>query len=216
MVGSSGIDVRHMQERLAELSYLPREAATGEFDQRTWHAVVAFQGWQKMPRDGVVGPGTRKRMGTARRPPPSSRAEGFEIHLDAQVLLLVRNGTTQRAIHISSGSFGTPTGRFSVYSRQEMSWSRPFKVWMPLAQYFVGGIALHQGYSVPAYPASHGCVRVPAEEVNLVWRSGRIGSRVWVEQGHRVLRGPDRAAIERRDQRRRDRMMAGLASLLRV
>ena len=214
-LGKSGADVRHVQERLAELSYLPRGAASGEFDQRTWHAVVAFQGWQGMTPDGIVGRRTRKKMGTARRPPPSSRQEGFEIHLRAQVLLLVRNGRTARAIHVSSGAFATPTGHFSVYSRQVMSWSRPFKTWMPLAQYFVGGIALHQGYSVPAYPASHGCVRVPAEEVDLVWRSGRIGSRVWVENDHRVVRGPSREQIEeRRAKQLRDRIAAAVSWLL--
>lgn len=216
-LGMSGVDVRHVQERLAELSYLPRSATSGQFDQQTWHAVVAFQGWQRLTRDGLVSHGTRKRMATARRPPPSSRQDGFEIHLDAQVLLLVRNARTARAIHISSGSFGTPTGRFSVYSRQVMSWSRPYKVWMPLAQYFVGGIALHQGYSVPAYPASHGCVRVPAEEVDRVWRSGQIGTRVWVQSDHRVLRGPDPVELEkRRVQRLRDDIADAVSSLLRV
>jgi hypothetical protein len=32
---------------------------------------------------------------------------------------------------------------------------------------------------VPAYPASHGCVRVPEAEAARVWRFGRIGMRVW-------------------------------------
>jgi len=79
---------------------------------------------------------------------------------------------------------------------------------MPLAQYFTGGIALHQGYSVPAYPASHGCV--PAEEIDLVWNSGQLGSRVWVQSDHRVEHGPD-VVEQRRLQRRQDRMLAALS-----
>jgi lipoprotein-anchoring transpeptidase ErfK/SrfK len=61
-----------------------------------------------------------------------------------------------------------------------MSWSVPFQTWMPYAQYFLGGYAMHEYPSVPAYPASHGCVRLPAEEAPAAWRFGRVGMRVWV------------------------------------
>jgi lipoprotein-anchoring transpeptidase ErfK/SrfK len=60
-----------------------------------------------------------------------------------------------------------------------MSWSRPFHAWLPLAQYFVGGDALHEYPDVPAYPASHGCVRMPSDDAPAVWDFGRIGMRVW-------------------------------------
>jgi hypothetical protein len=38
-------------------------------------------------------------------------------------------------------------------------WSTPFREWVPSALPFVGGIACHELQDVPAYPASHGCVR---------------------------------------------------------
>jgi lipoprotein-anchoring transpeptidase ErfK/SrfK len=61
-----------------------------------------------------------------------------------------------------------------------MSYSRPFKVWMPYALYFHGGIAMHEYPDVPPYAASHGCVRMPASEAEGVWRwSGRY-TPVWV------------------------------------
>jgi hypothetical protein len=187
-LGSSGVDVRHLQQRLAELSFLPDSAASGQFDQRTWHAVVAFQGWQGIPPDGVAAGNTRRMLRRATLPQPSSRDDGFEIHLRAQVLLIVRNGTTRRAIHVSTGSGDrTPHGHFSVYSKQVMSWSKPFKTWLPLAQYFVGGIAMHQYFSVPAYAASHGCVRLPADEANVVWSKGEVGDRVWVTTDNRIV-----------------------------
>lgn len=193
-LGMAGLDVRHVKEDLAELGYLPRGAVDKHFDQRTWHAVAALQGWQRLPRDGMVGARTRRALRVATRPVPSSRRRGIEIHIDAQVMLLVSGGRTEHAIHISSGAGnGTPFGRYAIYSRQELSWSRPYKVWMPLAQYFVGGIALHQAPSVPAYPASHGCVRVPAEFAAVAWRHGRLGDRVWVEAGHKVVRRVRRA-----------------------
>jgi len=180
-LGERGTGVRSIQERLAALGYLPRGAVSGAFTDRTWHAVVALQGWSGIARDGVVGPQTRAALRRARRPVPDSRATGMEIHTGAQVLLLVRGGRTRRAIHVSTGAGGaTPLGRFGILRREAMSWSRPFAVWMPLAQYFSGGYALHEYPVVPAYPASHGCVRVPAAESHVVWRFGRLGMRVWV------------------------------------
>ena len=116
----------------------------------------------------------------ARAPAPWSRATGFEIHVPQQVLLLVRAGRVQRAVHVSTGAGGrTPLGQFHVYHRERLSWSVPFHVWMPLAQYFSGGYAMHQFASVPAYPASHGCVRVPDVEARTVWQFGAVGMRVW-------------------------------------
>jgi peptidoglycan hydrolase-like protein with peptidoglycan-binding domain len=184
-VGMNGLDVRHLKSDLADRGYLPRGAVSKDFDQRTWHAVVALQGWQGLSRDGVAGPRTRKALKVAVRPVPSSTRSGIEIHVRAQVLLIVRNGRTRRAVHVSTGAGDrTPYGHFGVYSRQRMSWSRPFQTWMPFAQYFSGGYAMHEYPNVPAYAASHGCVRLPAQETRVVWRYGHVGERVWVVAGH--------------------------------
>lgn len=43
-------------------------------------------------------------------------------------------------------------------------------VWLPYASYFNGGIALHAYAVVPAYPASHGCIRIPAPEARFVYQ----------------------------------------------
>lgn len=179
--GSRGPAVRSMQRRLVTLTYLPRGAADGIFGIRTWHAVVAFQGWSRLVRDGVVGPRTQRALARARVPRPWSTATGMEVHLAQQVLLLVRDGRVQRAIHVSTGRPGypTPSGHFRIQSRYTMSWSVRFRVWMPLAQYFVAGYALHEYPDVPAYPASHGCIRVPAAESRAAWSFGAVGMRFW-------------------------------------
>ncbi len=181
-LGAKGKNVRFLQQRLSRLKFLPSHAVNGRFDMRTWHAVVAMQGWNDLPRDGVYGFRARRALRDMKvRPQPRSRERGIEVHIDKQVLLLIAHHRVQRAIHISSGAGGlTPLGRFRVYSRQRMSWSLKFKVWLPKAQYFFGGYALHELYSVPAYPASHGCIRLPAEESGAVWKFGKVGMRVWV------------------------------------
>ncbi len=86
----------------------------------------------------------------------------FDVLLDKQVALLIRGGNVRRVISVSTGAAGSPTprGSFRVNRKERMSWSVPYKVWLPYASYFNGGIALHEGSSVPAYAASHGCVRI--------------------------------------------------------
>jgi len=180
-LGLHGAAVRTLQSELARLTYLPSSAVDGAFGMRTWHAVVAFQGWSGLVRDGVVGPKTRAALAHARVPRPWSTATGFEVHISQQVLLIVAGGQVQRAIHVSTGRPGwpTPVGHFTIQSRSLMSWSVPFQVWMPLAQYFDDGYAMHEFSEVPAYPASHGCIRVPTEEAQTVWQFGRTGMRLW-------------------------------------
>ena len=59
-----------------------------------------------------------------------------------------------------------------------MSWNYKFKLWMPYAQYFHEGFALHEYPDVPAYPASHGCVRLHASNAPVVWEFGSMGMPV--------------------------------------
>ena len=171
-LGSHSPRVRALEVRLAALGYLPPGGADAFFGTRTWHAVVAFQGWQRLHRDGVVGARTRAALATATRPRPWGHLKrGLELDLQRQVLLVVADGRTLRAVHISSAAPGyvTPRGRYRVYRREHPSWSSPYRVWMPNALYFSGGYAIHGFNSVPAYPASHGCVRMPLSEAPFVY-----------------------------------------------
>jgi lipoprotein-anchoring transpeptidase ErfK/SrfK len=94
---------------------------------------------------------------------------------------MVEDGVVVRAVHTSTGVGGiTPVGEFRVYAKVLMSWSVPFQVWMPYAAYFRGGIATHESPNVPSYPASHGCVRLPAGEAKRVYDFVRVGTPVSV------------------------------------
>ena len=173
--------VEALQERLAALSYLPAGYRTGILDYRTVQAVMAFQGWEGITRDGVAGPQTRKRLLIAAPPRPwSATGRHVEVHIAQQVLLLVDGGRVVRAIHVSTAAPGhvTPTGSFTVYRKERMSWSVPFQVWMPYASYFTGGYAMHEYPDVPPYPASHGCIRLPAGDALVVWDFAGIGTPV--------------------------------------
>jgi Putative peptidoglycan binding domain/L,D-transpeptidase catalytic domain len=182
-LGRRGVQVRVVQQRLIKLGYLPSGGADSVFGQRTWHAVLAFQGWQRLQRDGVVGPRTRAALASAVRPQPWARLErGLALDLRRQVMLVVSHRRMPRAVHISSAAAGyqTPRGRFQVYRRERLSWSAPYRVWMPYALYFRGGYAIHGFGSVPSYPASHGCVRVPMSEAPFVYGATPLHAQVVV------------------------------------
>jgi lipoprotein-anchoring transpeptidase ErfK/SrfK len=169
--------------RLVALGYLPAGGVTRILDARGQNALLAFQGWEGLPRTAVLDDATARRLATADRPHPivgSSRA--VEILRARGVALLVRGDRVVRAIHVSTGAPGraTPSGSFRVYRKERMSWSRPFSAWLPYASYFTGGIALHEYPSVPAYPASHGCVRVPHDEAPTVYGFATDDTRVVV------------------------------------
>jgi lipoprotein-anchoring transpeptidase ErfK/SrfK len=46
------------------------------------------------------------------------------------------------------------------------------------ASYFIRGYAIHGYVSVPAFPASHGCFRVPVPNAKTIFDWVRMGTRV--------------------------------------
>ena len=182
--GAESAGTRSIQRRLARLRYLPKRAVDGINGYRTQQAVIAFQSWEGLGRDGIVGPLTRAALEDARRPKPrgSGLKKRIEVFRDKGVALVVQNGRTKRAIHVSAGAPGTatPAGTFSVFRKEKMSWSVPFSQWLPWASYFFQGIAFHEYAQVPTYPASHGCVRVPEPDAKFLYRFAEIGRKVVV------------------------------------
>ncbi|MEO7197744.1 MAG: peptidoglycan-binding protein [Solirubrobacterales bacterium] len=182
--GPRGGGTRALQTRLAELRYLPKSAVDGIDGYRTQQAVIAFQSWRGLERDGVVGPATQAAL--AKASPPSPKGSGpsrrIEVYPDRGVALLIKEDRTLRAIHVSAGASGTatPAGTFSVFRKELNSWSVPFQTWLPYASYFNAGIAFHEYPDVPTYPASHGCVRVPAPEAKGVYRFAKFDTTVIV------------------------------------
>ncbi|HEU5405003.1 MAG TPA: GerMN domain-containing protein [Gaiellaceae bacterium] len=182
--GPAPVDIAGVQKRLATLRYLPLGAASGSWDYRTKQAVLAFQGWHGLARDGIVGPQTIAALETATRPEPTGANEGrrIEVHRAKGVVLLVDGRDVLRVVHASTGAAGyeTPTGTYSVFRKETNSWSVPYQVWLPYASYFNGGIAFHASDDVPASPVSHGCVRLSAPEAPFVYEFAAVGTPVAV------------------------------------
>jgi hypothetical protein len=183
--GQPTTDTRALQQRLADLGFLALSAVDGVPGEETRFAVIAFQKWERLVRDGIAGPQTRAALARAGRPSPiTSGGSGrrVEVLLDRQLALAIENNQVVRAIHVSTGApgFGTPTGAYSVFRKEMRSWSVPFKVWLPWASYFVGGIAFHEYPDVPVTPASHGCIRTPRYDARWLYDFTPIGTPVSV------------------------------------
>lgn len=173
------------QQRLADLGYLLPGGVDGQLGPGTTVAVIAFQKWEGLPRDGVLGPATLARLRTATRPTPrTSGGSGrrVEVLIDRQLVLAIQDNMVVRALHVSTGKPSTPTpiGSFSVYAQYPRWWSTPFREWLLWASPFVGGVAMHQFPDVPVYAASHGCVRVPEANAQWLYRFVSVGNPVRV------------------------------------
>ncbi len=191
-LGSRGSAVVTLQQRLITLHYFDVAKADGIFGSGTYHAVIAFQKVQGLPRDGVVGPATWTRLASPYTPAPRYRlaTASLEVNLAKQVIYYVRGGTVQRIIDSSTGSGAwyysrggwaravTPTGRFHIYWRYSGGWQPGPLGSMYRPNYFYRGYAVHGMTSVPAYPASHGCVRMTVPTMDRMWSSLWVGMPV--------------------------------------
>lgn len=156
--GSRGPSVRFLEERLAQLHYA-LERVDGYYGQDTYDAVLAFQKVNWLDRTGSVDPTFWRKLQRVGIPSPRYRSGNhFEVDKTKQVMFEVRGGHVARVIQVSTGATGnTPLGVFHVYSKTPGYNAKL----MYYSMYFTGAFAIHGYPSVPAYPASHGCVRVP-------------------------------------------------------
>jgi N-acetylmuramoyl-L-alanine amidase len=159
MLGSNGPAVAWLEQRLTDLSYRPGPI-DGHFDARTRQAVIAFQKWEWLRRDGIVVGSVWGRLLSASRPVPLYYSSGkwIEVNKRKQVLLYCVNGSVERTLAVSTGSASvgivTPSGHFHVTRKNTYERVR----YKPL--YLTWGLLAIHGYtSVPTYPASHGCIR---------------------------------------------------------
>lgn len=173
-----------LQTRLTELGYLDPSGVNGRPGKQTRFAVIAFQKWEGLQRDGIAGPATQAALATAVRPTPVTSGSGHrvEVLLDRQLALVIQDDAVLRAIDVSTGKAGyeTLSGNWTIQRKYPRDWSVPYKLWLPYASYFVGGYAFHEYPDVPPYPASHGCVRTPRYDIKWLYDNTPVGTPVTV------------------------------------
>jgi peptidoglycan hydrolase-like protein with peptidoglycan-binding domain len=197
--GSTGAEVKVLEERLAALRY-DVGAVDGNFDAATFHAVMAFQKATGMERTARATPDVVTALATAVMPTAQladGGADRIEIDLPRQILTLWQGGQLVRTLSVSTGNNKrycvdgacakavTPGGSFKVTRKiNGLRVSRLGKLYNPL--YFNGGIAIHGSGSVPAGPASHGCVRIPMSASKWFHDTVAVGTPVYVIGGARA------------------------------
>jgi N-acetylmuramoyl-L-alanine amidase len=162
-LGSRSAEVAQLGARLRELHYAAPETAV--FDSEMLDAVYAFEKVQDLARSGVVDAAFWHALSAPRLPSPRYDRPGDHIEIDKphQVLYVVRGGRIALIVPVSTAGLPgryTPVGRFAIYRKVTGFDPSPLgTLYDPM--YFTGGYAIHGNPSVPPYPASHGCVRVP-------------------------------------------------------
>ncbi|WP_119729705.1 L,D-transpeptidase family protein [Thermomonospora amylolytica] len=178
--GAKGEDVKALQRRLKELGYAPGPV-DGRYGMTTQMAVWAFQKVNRIKVTGTVGREMWQALDRPAAPRPVARKrepDRVDVDLRRQYLVVYKGGRPVLISHISSGSGelfcsrdvpgAAPRCRYAVTSTGDFRTGRRASGWetSPLGRlynpiYFNGGIAFHGALSVPRYPASHGCVRLP-------------------------------------------------------
>ena len=203
-VNASIPSVLKLQERLAELGY---DVGTpdGRWGARTTYSLMAFQKVEELIVDGQDGPQTQAALATASPPGPmlpGGSPTRIEIDVARQVLFHWVGGSLARVLPVSTGNNEhycvdgacsvavTPGGSFRIGRKAVGLEVAPLgELWWPM--YFNGGIAIHGSPSVPAYPASHGCIRIPMYAAPTFYNEVPAGTRVHVLNSPAAEAPPD-------------------------
>jgi hypothetical protein len=161
------------EQRLSDLGYWTGPI-DGELDEAFRHALTAFQKVEGRKRSGKLNGGELEALRFAQ--PPAPKITGYyhvEVDLHRQVLFVVdANNQVSKILPICSGNgrpynengqmgvAHTPQGTFKVL-RKINGWRKAPLGLLYYPNYIRGGVAIHGSREVLAYPASHGCIRIP-------------------------------------------------------
>ncbi len=180
--GAEGPLVSAYQQRFVDLRFDPGPV-DGAFGPALTYAVQALQKFQGLAVTGVIGAAEQQALNRFTYPEPlqaNGEANRTEVDVAKQVMVLYEKGQPRLLTTVSTGSTeaycydtplvnptrhicelaNTPSGRFTYYLHRP-GWDIGVNGGMYNPFYFNAGVAVHGLQSVPTYPASHGCVRIP-------------------------------------------------------
>lgn len=166
-------EVQEAEQLLAGLGYWTGPI-DGVLDSASRHALIAFQKVESRKRSGRLTRAELEALRSAGLPEPRDNTYAHvEVDLTRQVLMIVdEHGTVTKVLPVCTGNeklyndrgitkrAHTPRGRFIVTRKiNGLRISSLGALYYPC--YIVNGIAIHGSPSIAAYPASHGCIRIP-------------------------------------------------------
>ena len=191
--GMQGAAVRRLQQRLAQLHYYPG-AVNGRFGTDTLEAVWAFkevQGLATAAGADEVDPAMQRALAHPQPPSvlvPQGGGLRIEVNLPREVLVLYRHHQVALISHISAGGGyhyrcpggGTCGPALTPDGNYRAHWFAGGWLHVPLGRmynpvFFIGAnFAIHGDIPIPLQPASHGCVRIPVDVANVLYKQIRI------------------------------------------
>jgi L,D-transpeptidase catalytic domain/Putative peptidoglycan binding domain len=176
-MGSTGPAVAWLENRL-RLDHYALPGIGHVYDDGAADAVLAFQEVHGLPRTGAVDLRLWQALRTS-APPLARVRSGNHIEVDKtrQVLFEVLGGKVVSVSHVSTGATGnTPVGLWHVYAKGPGTNAKG----MYDSLFFLRGFAIHGYYTVPPFPASHGCVRTPFWFARRLYSRWGLGTSVYV------------------------------------
>lgn len=186
-------DIKEAKERLAALGYW-----IAKTEESYRHALTAFQKVQALAPTGKLSLTDLDALRDARPPVPKevqTLEEGkirVEVDLRRQVLFVIdHQNSVTKTLPISSGngkefeSEGfvrdaiTPPGRFNVNNKIK-GWRKSPLGMLYYPNYFLAGLAIHGSTFVPAYPDSHGCIRIPMYAAEEFFQMLTMGTEILI------------------------------------
>jgi lipoprotein-anchoring transpeptidase ErfK/SrfK len=178
--GSRGALLRLFQKGLARMKY--PTSRTGVYDAATGRAVMAYRKLNRLtrvetPNADIIRAVLAGKGGYKVKHPRAGHH--VEADISRQILALVDGDRVVRIEPVSSGKPSTPTvmGVYHFYSKTPGTNSHG----MVYSNYFIRGYAIHGYADVPAYNASHGCLRIPIPDAIRVYNWIRLGDTIYVE-----------------------------------
>ena len=183
--GDSGPAVVLLQTVLTDARFY-RGPISGEFDRATEYAALGFHKAAELPRtyDWNYRDWHRVERFTPAPPARPGEPDRVEVDITRQILTLILDGEVAGIVPVSTGNGAaylngrgqlvysrTPRGDFKL-THHASGWQCSYIGCIYYPWFFTPSYAIHGYPSVPEYPASHGCVRVPTWES--IWLDARL------------------------------------------
>jgi L,D-transpeptidase catalytic domain len=174
----SGREALLFNRLLADAGYHMGDVSD-QFDESTALAVLAMRKVNDLPRTEEYDPSLFTMLLRGRgafEPVHDEDGRYVEVDLSRQVMALIEDDKPTDVFHVSTGAFGTPTGTYSFYEKSPGYNQKG----MYYSVYYSGNYATHGYYTVPTYPASHGCVRNPEVYSVFIYDWIQLGDSIYV------------------------------------
>ena len=116
--------------------------------------------------------------------PPNDRSRTVTVSLSSQRATLYKDGKAVSSSRVSTGKRGhrTPRGTYVITNKHRHHNSSIYGSAMPFfMRLSCSDFGLHYSASVPSYPASHGCIRMPWSNVKHFYSVLQVGDIVTIE-----------------------------------